>query len=669
MSIRDRRALRLRICVFLGGLLVALSGVTTPVQAQGTGAVEGSVVEPFEEPIRGATVSVLGGTQSATTDENGEYRIEGLSSGQRTLRVSADTFQTTEKTVDIFADSTVTEFFFLDPGLIVESPSQATRGTNVSIQVATPDGFQPAETSLSVRRAGASGYRLVSLNQTGPTTFEGTIPDTAVTVRGVEFFAEVTYDEEETATAPEVNPFGQPFFIPVRASQLETPLPLWPEQYTMVSIPLTLDDPSAEAVFGDDYGPPNRSAWRLLRWNGEAERYEEVSGAAEREADLEPGSAFWLVSRDGTAFDVENARSVSQEPVSVSLTPGWNQVANPRAYPVAWGDVEGHTIVEDPVAFDPQAAAEGGYWFGVSVLFPWTGYWVFNPEPEPVELLFPQNEAEGEVASRANSSTLNKTVPEALFGTELDYAVRFEATLDRSGGSTPETFHDAKNVVGIKENMRRSQQGVAEPPPIGEHVRLSILEDGNRLAGSLRPAGKEGQTWDLNVTAEGAELSSDPHTIHVELHEYGARPSDFNRQLIDRDTGRRIPLDDGAFSVPVTDERPTRRLRFLLGTETFVHSEKDRIRPQRTTLEPPYPNPTRGAVSIDYQLRTDQHVRISVFDVLGRRIRTLVNERQPAGPHTVRWAMDAGGDMASGLYFVRMEAGPTRTSRQILLVQ
>jgi hypothetical protein len=61
-----------------------------------------------------------------------------------------------------------------------------------------------------------------------------------------------------------------------------------------------------------------------------------------------------------------------------------------------------------------------------------------------------------------------------------------------------------------------------------------------------------------------------------------------------------------------------------------------------------YPNPFNPTTTIQYSLKSPSSVRLDVFDVLGRKVATLVNEQKPAGMYTVRW--DAS-HASSGLYF------------------
>lgn len=87
-------------------------------------------------------------------------------------------------------------------------------------------------------------------------------------------------------------------------------------------------------------------------------------------------------------------------------------------------------------------------------------------------------------------------------------------------------------------------------------------------------------------------------------------------------------------------------------------------------LGPARPNPARGSASVAFALPTAGHARLELFDVRGRRVRTLVDGPRPAGAHVARWdgRDESGAPAAAGVYFLRLEAaGATRGGRLALL--
>lgn len=93
-------------------------------------------------------------------------------------------------------------------------------------------------------------------------------------------------------------------------------------------------------------------------------------------------------------------------------------------------------------------------------------------------------------------------------------------------------------------------------------------------------------------------------------------------------------------------------------------------RPTLPVLGPAIPNPFAGATAFSYVLRRPGTVRLAVYDVEGRTIRTLVDGPQAVGEHQVTWdARDSRGKpVASGVYFARLDSDTGRLVRRIVRV-
>jgi len=91
----------------------------------------------------------------------------------------------------------------------------------------------------------------------------------------------------------------------------------------------------------------------------------------------------------------------------------------------------------------------------------------------------------------------------------------------------------------------------------------------------------------------------------------------------------------------------------------------------RAVLSPARPNPFSLNTKIAYTLREPASVEIDIFDVAGRRVRTLVSGDRPAGTHEATWdgRSDRGEAAASGVYFYRLVAGGVRETRRMVLVR
>jgi hypothetical protein len=89
---------------------------------------------------------------------------------------------------------------------------------------------------------------------------------------------------------------------------------------------------------------------------------------------------------------------------------------------------------------------------------------------------------------------------------------------------------------------------------------------------------------------------------------------------------------------------------------TGVVKEPSRELPTTFKLEQNFPNPFNPSTTIQFELPKSAHVTLTIYNILGQVVRTLVDEERPAGVHNVRF--DAGR-LASGVYFYRLRARQT----------
>ncbi len=88
--------------------------------------------------------------------------------------------------------------------------------------------------------------------------------------------------------------------------------------------------------------------------------------------------------------------------------------------------------------------------------------------------------------------------------------------------------------------------------------------------------------------------------------------------------------------------------------------------PSEFALMQNYPNPFNPTTAISYQLSAVARVTLTVYDILGRQVATLVDERQVPGAHTVDFD---GSRFASGVYFYRLVAGDNVVTRKMVLMK
>jgi photosystem II stability/assembly factor-like uncharacterized protein len=98
----------------------------------------------------------------------------------------------------------------------------------------------------------------------------------------------------------------------------------------------------------------------------------------------------------------------------------------------------------------------------------------------------------------------------------------------------------------------------------------------------------------------------------------------------------------------------------------WINSNTGEKYPAKYQLFQNYPNPFNPITNIEYRIPKSEHVELSIYNVLGQKIATLVNKKQPAGEYIVEWK--ASG-FASGLYYYRLKTNKEHLTRKLLLLK
>jgi hypothetical protein len=83
-------------------------------------------------------------------------------------------------------------------------------------------------------------------------------------------------------------------------------------------------------------------------------------------------------------------------------------------------------------------------------------------------------------------------------------------------------------------------------------------------------------------------------------------------------------------------------------------------------LQQNYPNPFNPTITINYSLAKEGNVKLTVYDAIGSKVATIVNEYKPAGKYTVHFN---GSNLASGIYIYRMESGNNIAAKKLFLLK
>jgi photosystem II stability/assembly factor-like uncharacterized protein len=174
----------------------------------------------------------------------------------------------------------------------------------------------------------------------------------------------------------------------------------------------------------------------------------------------------------------------------------------------------------------------------------------------------------------------------------------------------------------------------------------------------LRYTNNTGETW------EGVSMRYQHGFVqYIEFDDYGNgyafRPSPENFYGDIDKTDKIIP---GGYNF----------LLYMKNDGTFIEDKTiDNQFPASITLQPNYPNPFNLSTKIVYQLPETGDVSLKVYNIQGQLVRTLVDEIQKSGEHTVLWdgLANDGVEVTSGVYFYRLESGKEVKTRKMVLLR
>ncbi len=168
-------------------------------------------------------------------------------------------------------------------------------------------------------------------------------------------------------------------------------------------------------------------------------------------------------------------------------------------------------------------------------------------------------------------------------------------------------------------------------------------------------------TYYFQLTGPGAyRFSASPSSGNVSAHDSVMVKIYYHPVAIGIDTAYAL--------VNTNDSYHSQATVTLIGSAgvTAVSQPSPLLIPAKYSLAQNFPNPFNPTTMINYQLPMNSHVVIKIYDMLGREVRTLVNEDKTAGRYSVEF--DAS-DFSSGIYFYSINAGEYKAVKKMLLLK
>lgn len=500
--------------------------------------------------------------------------------------------------------------------------------------------------NLRFRAGGDATFQSTLLTQTGPLAWTATIPAAQVSGKGVQYFVEAFGGGAQVGFAPLRAPASHWFSLPVRVSGFQV-ASLGASTYQLSGIQVRADDVNPVAVF-DELGDYNVKEWRYGTFDSSINDYREPPAAFPSA----PGQGFWIIAKDAKNIAVTATSTDLSQNLSVTLRPGWNQIANPFGFSTDFADLVLPAGVESNLI-----GFNGSYVTNVQTLTPGAGYWIRNGNTSSSVIEFPPLGAG--VAAKTFANSLG-VIPDE----ETGWSLRVEA---RAGEES-----DHENWLGMRSAAADGVDDLdrSDPPAQPENwVSLSFApEDGRALLADWRANGVEnGGRWRVVFASD---QSGEP--FHVNFVPEGELPEGWSIAAFDG--AREIDLSN---SSRIEGRVPSNGHEIVwdvvVGDAKYLERVRDGQLSQITevALGAPFPNPSRTGFALDFATPRPTAALVEVFDVRGRLVTTLVNGQLDPGVHRIEWngELAHGKRAAAGVYFIRSKANDRTENRKVVLLQ
>jgi len=415
--------------------------------------------------------------------------------------------------------------------------------------------------------------------------------------------------------------------------------------YRLIALPGQVNR-GVQSTFDGEAG----DAWQAYWDNGSSDDFL-VSFDGSSTFQFEPGRGFWAISE--TSWTVEESLSTiplsqgsSGPVVAIELHDGWNIISNPLGKDVAWTQVQavnGGTL-------QPLWRFDGSFNQTNTFASAKTGAaFYFNNQSGLARLQIPYVSSQAQVASSTTESSQLLSV--TAKGPETS------ASTVRLG-----TSESATDGIGPDDIVAPPHRFEALSLRVQAKKTKDVKQRQQSLVQSVRQTGGDGQVYHL------ALRTKDQNPVTIQVSDVEALDGDQVR-LLNRETGASFDLRNDR-KIEVTPQANTTRMVVITGNASFVQKEQARYLPSEVSLRSNYPNPFRKHTTIEYTLPEPGRVTVEVFDVLGRKVRVLVNDQRKAGPHRVTWngQNGSGQGVASGVYLTRLTfKGETITQKMVLV--
>ena len=241
-----------------------------------------------------------------------------------------------------------------------------------------------------------------------------------------------------------------------------------------------------------------------------------------------------------------------------------------------------------------------------------------------------------------------------------------------AAGAYADQFNQLGRIIGAEEGLDHYDNPELLPPDTYLSLAFALPEYSGKttFTSDLRGPGHDAAVWMVNIRAKGVSETATLSWNQVQ-------PVTGNKviRIIDRQTRSVVdPQAASNLSLGRINERFPRALDLVAGDPAQVEDLVKEILaslPEEFSLKQNYPNPFNPVTTIRFGLPQPANVRLTIVNILGQEVTTLINDWRDMGFHQVRWAgvNDQGLPVSTGVYLYQIQSNGFIQTRKMLLLK
>lgn len=478
--------------------------------------------------------------------------------------------------------------------------------------------FVPTDSAtVFARKGGETTFTAFSLQNQGTTSVWSTeIDSNLITERGVEYYVQV--NQSHTFSLYPQEGESQPIAVSVQIPYLAFPEKIPGKTYQMISIPFSTPDQNLSDLFLDNLGSYNNINYRIFECTNGSD-YSEIR---EMNKPLPPGKSIWLISREPVELDIYNGESVlTDHEYTIELQQGWNMISTPFAFPVSWVDLGASLALRH---------YDGSDWPFATIMDPFRGYAVNVPQDTVISI-------------PANEAVFVKSLPKPA---HPEFADNWLIQISAESGDIKDQFNYVGTLNSATSGIDRFDH--PEPLPIGDYISLYLVspENDGHFSTDYREPDAEGYSFEIELRSN---ISGHKYIQMIPKN----LPKSYDWLVIASTT--KVNLG----KKPIRTSLNQVSYKLIVGTSDYIDENLEDYKtvPKVFKLAQNYPNPFNPSTKITYQLPISSEVDLSIYNLLGQKVITLVSDKQEAGYYRIEWkGLNQSNQLvSSGIYFLQLK--------------